>query len=148
MQLLVALFFHPYIPLHLSLSHILTDVYLSLNGTVIPNHGHLNISGIGSSDDSSLLCHTNRPATLGNSPKLHSGGDWFAPNGTRVSYNYVPGFTRNRGPMLVRLKDTSGDPQEGIFNCTIQDMENIYQMVYVGLYNAGGGKLNDNIECL
>ena len=114
MQLLVALFSIPTSPF---ICHILTDVYLSLNGTVIPNHGHLNISGIGSSDDSSLLCHTNRPATLGNSP------------------------------MLVRLKNTSGDPPEGIFNCTIQDIENIYQMVYVGLYNAGGGKLiNDNIE--
>ena len=49
--------------------------------------------------------------------------------------------------MLVRLKNTSGDPPEGIFNCTTQDIENIYQMVYVGLYNAGGGKLiNDNIK--
>ena len=36
-------------------------VHLSLNGSVIPNHGYVEISGIGTAgDDTALLCHTNR----------------------------------------------------------------------------------------
>ena len=113
---------------------LLTDVYLSLDGTVIQNHGYVEI---GSNDDSALLCHTNFPPPPG-SP--HSGGDWFAPDGTRVFLTAVPGFTINRGAMVVRLRRASGTPPEGIYRCTIQDAASTPQMVYVGLYNTGGGK--------
>ena len=140
---------------------LLTDVYLSLDGTVIPNHGYVEISRIGSTDDSALLCHTNFPPP----PGSYSGGDWFAPDGTRVFGTDVPRVTRNRGAMVVRLKSsgtppegvyrctihdaasiyslwwrTSGTPPEGIYRCTIQDANSTVQMVYVGLYNTGGGK--------
>ena len=115
---------------------LLTDVYFSLDGIVIPNHGYVEISDIGSTDDSAFLCHTNFPPPSG-SP--HSGGDWFAPDGTRVSGIDVPGFTRTRGSMVVRLWRTSGDPPEGIYQCTIDDATSTLQMVYIGLYNTGGG---------
>ena len=119
----------------------LTDVYLSLNGTVIPNHGYVEISRIGSNDDSALLCHTNGPATQGTSPNLHSGGEWYAPNGDRLGGTpAVPGVTRTRGSMVVRLKRASGTPPEGIYRCTVEDATSTVQMVYVGLYNTGGGK--------
>ena len=37
-------------------------VYLSLNGVIIPNHGYVVMSDIGSAgDDTALICHTNRP---------------------------------------------------------------------------------------
>ena len=49
-----------------------TDVYLSLNGGVIPNHGYLDISDIGSTDTTALLCNTNRPPPPGSTI---SGGD-------------------------------------------------------------------------
>ena len=121
-------------------SHNNSDVYLSLNGTVIPNHGYVDISRIGSTDDSTLLCHTNRPATLGNSPNLHSGGDWFAPDGTRVYGTYVPGFIIVRAPMVVRLKRTSGTPAEGIYQCSILQQNTMdLVIVNVGLYNSGRG---------
>ena len=116
---------------------LLTDVYLSLDGTVIPNHGYVEISDIGSTtDDSALLCHTNFPPPPGSAS---SGGDWFAPDGTNIPSSDVPGFARNRGPMVVRLRRTSGDPPEGIYQCTIQDATSTVQIVYVGLYNTGGG---------
>ena len=115
---------------------LLTDVYLSLDGIVIPNHGYVEIGDIGSNDDSALLCHTNFPPPPG-SPT--SGGDWFAPDGTRVDGTAVPGVTRNRDPMVVRLKRASGDPPEGIYRCTIEDATSTVQMVYVGLYNTGKG---------
>ena len=113
---------------------LLTDVYLSLDGTVIPNHGYVEISGIGSNDDSALLCHTNFPPPPGSAT---SGGDWWAPDGTRVFVIDVPGVTLSRAAMVVRLKRVSGTPPEGIYRCTIQDAASTFQSsVYVGLYNT------------
>ena len=120
----------------------LSGVYLSLNDRVIPNHGYVVISDIGTAGgDTALLCITNRPPPTGSS---HSGGDWFGPDGTRVpnTGSAVPGVRRNRGPMVVRLyrDTTTGPPAEGIYNCQIQDDTNTLQTVNVGLYNDGGGK--------
>ena len=113
-------------------------VYLSLNGDIIPNHGYVMISDIGSTDNTSLLCHTNKPATP---DPTNSEGDWFAPDGTRVTGNAVPGFRRNRGPMVVGLlRNTATDtPAEGIYDCVIENDALTNQTVYVGLYNTGGG---------
>ena len=111
-------------------------VYLSLNGDIIPNHGYVMISDIGSTDNTALLCHTNRPASGGN-----SGGDWYAPDQTRVAGTDVAGFRRNRDPMVVRLlRITATDPPaEGIYDCVTRDDTFTAQTVYVGLYNSGGG---------
>ena len=92
------------------------------------------ISSVGSSDDTALLCHTNHPPDGAN-----SGGDWHAPAGTRVNGNDVPGFTRDRGPMVVRLKRITGTPAQGIYHCSISDDQYMIHIVYVGLYNMGGG---------
>ena len=96
------------------------------------------ISNIGSSDDTALLCYTNRPPPHGGTS---SGGDWYEPDGTRVTA--VPGFSRNRGSMVVRLRKftSTGAPSEGMYKCEIKDTEFIYKTVYVGLYNSGGGKV-------
>ena len=117
----------------------LTDVYLSLDGTVIPNHGYVEISRIGSTDDSALLCHTNFPPPPGSAT---SGGNWHAPDGTKIPSSDVPGFARNRAAMVVRLKRFSDTPPEGIYRCTIDDAALTPQMVYVGLYTTGGGIYN------
>ena len=125
----------PWLPIAAYNNH--TDVFLRLNGTVIPNNGLLNISDIGSSDDTALLCITDRPPPSGS---FHYGGDWYGPDGTRVDDTAVPGFNRNRGSMVVRLfRMGSGTPTEGIYHCLIQDSTSIFQMVNVGLYNSGGG---------
>ena len=118
---------------------LLTDVYLSLDGTVIQNHGYVEISRIGSTDATALLCHTNFPPPPGSAT---SGGDWFAPDRTKIPSSDVPGFARNRAAMVVRLRRTSGTPPEGIYECTIQDAASTPQMVYVGLYNTGAGSYN------
>ena len=60
-------------------------VDLTLNGDYIPNHGYVVISGIGSTDETALICNTNRIANFtvhlsGNRTRFHSGGDWHAPN--------------------------------------------------------------------
>ena len=114
-------------------------VYLSLSDNIIPNHGYVLINDIGSTDDTALICHTNRPATLNNN--AHSGGDWFAPDNTRVDGTAVPGFMRARGPMMVRLlRNTNTDPSsEGIYHCEVEDDTFTLQIVHVGLYNSGEG---------
>ena len=123
------------------LTYTAVGVYLSLNDDIIPNHGYVVISDIGSTDNTSLICHTNRPATLGTFDTPNSGGNWFAPDETRVTGTAVPGFRRTRGPMMVRLlRDTATDPpSEGIYHCLVEDDTLTEQTVYVGLYNNGGG---------
>ena len=104
----------------------------------------MDISDIGSIDVTSLLCITNRPPPSG-SP--NSGGDWFAPDGTRVDGTGVPGFSRTRGPMVVRLKRKQSEtPTEGIYQCIIQDSTSEYKVVNVGLCNSGGGNSRYDLQ--
>ena len=127
--------------------YILFRVSLSLNGDFIPNHGYVVISDIGSTDDTAFICNTNRfgnRTTYPGSTYFHSGGDWFAPDGTTVGNigtDDVPGFERNRRPMkVILLRRTASDPpSEGIYYCVVEDDTFINQTVYVGLYNSGGG---------
>ena len=97
------------------------------------------ISDIGSTDEDALLCHTNHPPPSGSA---NSGGEWFAPDGTRVGTvgtTDVPGFGRNRGSMVVRLRRDTGTPPQGIYRCSIMDADGNNRNVYVGLYNDGQG---------
>ena len=113
-------------------------MYLSLNGTFISSHSYVLISDIGSTDDTALICNTDRPPPYNG---RHSGGEWFTPDGTRVNMYYVPGFRRNRAPRMVRLKrHTATDPpSEGMYECAIEDDTFTHQTVAVGLYNDGSG---------
>ena len=112
---------------------VYVDVFLSLNGVVIPNHGYVDISDIGFRDYTALLCHTNRPGTP-------NTGNWYAPDGTRVDGTDA-GVTRNRGSMVVRLMRTVGTAHEGIYWCSVNDAAFTLQTVYVGLYNTGRGNV-------
>ena len=116
-------------------------MYLSLNGDIIPNHGYVVISDIGSTDDTALICHTNRPVWFLN---RYSRRNWFAPDDTRVLFwgDSVPGFRRNRGPMIVRLlrNNATDPPSEGIYHCLVEDAMSVEQTVSIGLYNTGEGR--------
>ena len=92
---------------------------------------------IGSTDDTALLCHTNERS------RRDSEGDWFAQDGKKVGdgKNFrdedAPGFERNRGPHVVRLKRSSdGTPPEGVYKCVVRDTTSINQAVYVGIYSG------------
>ena len=129
----------------LTLHGLFVGVFFSLGNISIPNHGYVVISDIGSTDETALLCNTNYSPTGGGT----SGGNWFAPDGTRVGdrdSNKVPGFRRNRGSGVVRLiGNTATDPPaEGMYRCQIQDDTMTTQTVYVGLYNSGGGWSTNN----
>ena len=121
-------------------------MYVSLSESdVIPNHGYVVISDIGSTENTALICNTNRPV-INNNDKRHSGGDWYRPRGTRVGgigSDDVPGFVTTRGPMVVRLlRNTATDPpSEGIYHCVVEDDTMTEHTLYVGLYNSGSGKV-------
>ena len=55
-----------------------TGVHVSMNGAIIRNHGYLVIDDIGSTDDTALLCNTDRPPYgVGDSTGLHQmGPEW------------------------------------------------------------------------
>ena len=110
----------------------------------------MDISDIGSTDDTAPICHTNRRASGAN-----SGGDWVGSNGmvvggVTIGVSNVPGFMRNRDPMIVRLlRNTATDPpSEGIFHCEVEDDTDTKQTVYVGLYNSGGGIVRIHVVCV
>ena len=121
-----------------------SDVYLSLDSVVIPKHGYVIISDIGTTgDDTALLCHTNHPAdTPGGTDGMHSGGDWFRPDQTEVSSAASSvGFRRNRGSMVVRLYRNYPPQLEGMYYCQIEDDTNMAHIVSVGLYNSVEGNV-------
>ena len=119
---------------------VCVDVFLILNGAVIPDHGYVDISDIGSTDDTALLCVTNCPPPSGLSHS-HSGGDWYGPDGTRVDGTDVQGFARTRGSKVVRLWRTTSTAPEGIYWCSVNDAASTLQTTYVGLYNTRGGNI-------
>ena len=119
-----------------------TDVYLSLNNVIIPNHGYVTINDIGSNDMSALICNTNSTAS---NKEL---GDWFSPSGAKVgginsgpnSENYIPGLFRTREPKRLQLlRVTTGPPPEGIYHCEVNNTRETFQKLYVGLYNTRSG---------
>ena len=112
-------------------------VYLTLNGNVIQNDGYVDFNDIGSTDETALLCHTNRPPPPGST---NSGGDWFATEGTPLDGTDVPGFTGNNGAMVVRLMRATGTPAEGIYKCSIEDNTSVINTIYVGLYGSETGE--------
>ena len=117
------------------ISHPLTPsagFSISVNDTAIPDHGYVEIGDIGFTDKTALHCNTNyfNP---------YSRGDWIAPDGTRVSSGTVPGFRTTSSSVLVRLLRDSGTPQEGIYQCVVENDTATLQTVHIGLYNSGEG---------
>ena len=62
-----------------------------------------------------LICHTKHPYSS------DSGGDWFAPDGTVVSGDNVPGLTTYELPIALRLfRNAVSDPApKGIYQCVV-----------------------------
>ena len=108
------------------------DYYVTLNSTAIPDHSYVEIRDIGSTNEAALHCHTNYSDP-------HSTGDWIAPDGTRVSSGTVPGFRTTSSSVLVRLLRNNGTPQEGMYQCVVENDTSVLHRVNIGLYNIGEG---------
>ena len=102
---------------------------------------------IGSTDDTALLCHTNRLPS--NSDGMHSGGVWvYKEAGESLTGSKIKGFGSNRGSMVVRLfRRSSHNQKEGIYFCRIPDASESVKIVSVGLYNSVAGKVYTCLHC-
>ena len=113
------------------------DVYLSFNGTVIPNNSYIEVDMMGSQDNNSLICCTNNEYcchgnyTIDNNPL----GAWKYPNGSSVAYfNITLGtqhaksrFGRNRNQGTIRLMRIKEPTERGHFCCEIPDSSDTNQ---------------------
>ena len=105
-------------------------MYIKLNDNIVPNRGYVKVRDI--SLASGLHC-----LIFNDDSNNDHEGNWISPDGTTVdSSGSVPGFTTTRGPLIVRLLRTSGTPQQGIYQCVVQ---NSTVIPHVGLYNSGNG---------
>ena len=100
------------------------------------------LEDIGDYDDA-LLCMTNRTACCRPpyTGDMGAFGNWFFPNGTRVSSSGNQwDIYRTRGQMVVRMNRRRGGV-EGIYRCEIPDAMNEIQTIYIGVYSASTGEL-------
>ena len=110
-----------------------TAVYITFRGGNLPNHGYVNISHVGNTTDTGLVCSTD-----------HSGDGtaaWFNPDGTVIDTNSSEGFYVSDGSDGVYLLRGSGIPVEGIYKCIAIDSSGSTRTVFVGLYDEGGGEV-------
>ena len=97
----------------------------------------MTLEDIGKGDDA-LLCMTNltaccrAPYTGENGSVL---GNWYFPNGTRVSCCGNEWIYRTRGQMVVGLNRRRVGV-EGIYRCEIPDSTNAIRTIYIGVYTA------------
>ena len=117
------------------------DVWFSLRNTTYQNNSIVIVENIGEGDDA-LLCITNytaccRPPYTGE--MVHTLGNWYFPNGTRVPGGKQWDFYRTRGQMVVHMCRRRGGV-EGIYRCVIPDAMNVTQTLYIGVYSANTGE--------
>ena len=109
-----------------------------LKGVFYQNNSIINLEDIGKGVGS-LLCLTNLTACCGPSYTRSVVGNWFFPNGTRVSSSGIEwDIHRTRGHMRVLLQRRRGG-EEGVYSCEIPDAMNVYQTIYIGVYSAYNG---------
>ena len=109
------------------------NVRFSLNGTTYQNNSIVTLEDIGEKDDA-LFCITNGSNSRRN--WLIYRGNWFFPNGTRVSSKDKEwDFYRTRNQSVVLL-NRRGSGEDGIYRCEIPDSMNVTQTIYIGVYLA------------
>ena len=102
---------------------IVSDVYISLNGDIIQNHGLVVVNN---NYSTSLLCHYD--GYLDANCEL----DWFKPNGSRFTDSAEQSNT------VVSLTRTTAIAMEGIYHCAVCN-GNASRKVYIGIYLINKG---------
>ena len=120
-------------------------MYLSLNGTAIPNDGYVLASDIGE-QNASLHCNTDRSNCCRRTDHLNATaaqwGEWYYPNGSQVqSFTHEKAldptknfFYRNRFAQAVCLNRIGDPPEGGRFRCEVPnaDGDNVTMYMNIG----------------
>ena len=123
-----------------------TFPYVSFMGQNLPDHSYVDLSTVGSasSGGDSVQCHTDL-STCCSGRQGPYRGDWYFPDGTRLSFSGV--MYESRGAQRVSLRRTTATGPTGIYRCDIatyavhDDTDiSVRDTVYVGLYVGRGGK--------
>ena len=119
-------------------SFLCAGVRFWLRGTTYQNNSLVTLEDIGEGGDA-LLCVTDQTACCQPpyTDPLESGaiGNWFFPNGTRISSSGSQwDFHRTRGLGVILMQRRRGGVN-GIYSCEIPDATNVTQTVYIGVYS-------------
>ena len=118
---------------------VAVDVWFSLRNTTYQNNSNVILEDIGEGGDA-LLCMTNYTGCCQTTQTQSSSGNWFFPNGTRVSsLGNNSDMYRTRGQMVVRLHHRGGG-EEGIYRCEIPDSMHVTQSIYIGVFSISTGE--------
>ena len=116
---------------------------ISFKGNNLPNHSYIDLTLVGSNDDGidSVQCHSNHQKCCSGAQGSHRG-DWFFPNGTRLSFpSNVPNLVyESRLALRVDLR-VRGSPSllSGVYHCeiaTTATSNDNRETFYVGLYQS------------
>ena len=114
------------------------DVWFSLRNVTYQNNSIVFLEDIGEGDDA-LHCRTNRTACCRppyTGEMVHTLGNWYFPNGTRVPSGGMKwDFYRTRGQMVVHMYRRRGGV-EGIYCCVVPGA----MTLYIGVYSANTGE--------
>ena len=103
------------------------------------NNVLLTLGDVGTSDNNTLCCFTDRTSCCGTA---NGDGDWYHPNGTRVGGIINASQVYSVwGSQEVRLNHRGGGTagSTGLFRCDIRDSENTLHSYYVGVYRSNEG---------
>ena len=138
--------------------HSQTFPYVSfMYQSALVNHSYVDFSQVGNdrSGSDSVQCITDLSTCCTGADGPHRG-DWYFPNGTRLSFNAPGAYTLYEYRLAQRVdirrrhySYSDPNPSPGIYRCDIptnavhddDDISVRDAPVYVGLYTASGGNL-------
>ena len=121
-----------------------TFPYVSFMGQTLANHSYVNLNLVGTGSDS-VQCHTDL-STCCSSAQGPYRGDWYFPDGDRLTFSSGDGIFESRVIQRVNLRRKSGVSPTGIYRCDISTNavhhstdNSVRDTVYVGLYQEYQG---------
>jgi hypothetical protein len=121
---------------------VLSGVFLSLNGVIIPNDGYVHISDIGIGGGG-LHCNSDKSDCCRGAYATDgvAQGHWYRPDGTLVgSFTQEDSsdptrnfFSRDRGTGVVRLSRYGNPPERGRFRCEVPNAAGNMVTVYMNI---------------
>ena len=132
-----------------------TFPYVSFGLTALANNSYVDLSTVGSAGDNSdsVVCHSDLPTCCSAGQGIHRG-NWSFPDGTvlpSIGPSVPIGLGRTAQIAIIRRTTATGPT--GIYRCDIPMIAvhhvtdiSVGETVYVGLYLADGGKLDQLVS--